>query len=88
MYIPQDQAHQEAQVKIDHMSSRMESVKKQSEEITALRGELLKAKDQDKAYEEALDAANAELDVLEKENGSLKARELVLDSQGQSSLST
>lgn len=65
----------------------MESVKKQSEEITSLRGELLKAKDQDKAYEEALDAANAELDVLEKENGSLKARELVLDSQGEFFLS-
>ncbi|KAF5376572.1 hypothetical protein D9757_008269 [Collybiopsis confluens] len=67
-----DQATQELNVKVELMERRGEQAKKQSEIIQNLEGELGKARKQEKAYEEAMEQLQADLDMLEKENGKLK----------------
>ncbi|KIK63885.1 hypothetical protein GYMLUDRAFT_40972 [Collybiopsis luxurians FD-317 M1] len=68
-----DQAMQELNVKVELMERRGEQAKKQSEVILGLEGELGKARKQEKAYEEAMEQLQADLDMLEKENGRLKS---------------
>ncbi|KAK2464772.1 hypothetical protein APHAL10511_003190 [Amanita phalloides] len=68
-----DQATQESTVKIELMERRMETVKKQADAILDLESELSKARKQERAYEEAMEQLQADLDVLEQENAKLKA---------------
>ncbi|KAF8634861.1 hypothetical protein AX15_000617 [Amanita polypyramis BW_CC] len=68
-----DQATQESTVKIELMERRMETVKKQADTILDLESELSKARKQERAYEEAMEQLQADLDVLEQENAKLKA---------------
>ncbi|KAG6334284.1 hypothetical protein ID866_4799 [Astraeus odoratus] len=68
-----DQHLQEAGVKIELMERRMEAVKKQADTIVELEIELSKARKQERAYEEAMEQLQADLDVLEQDNAKLKA---------------
>ncbi|KAA1478090.1 hypothetical protein DENSPDRAFT_787589 [Dentipellis sp. KUC8613] len=68
-----DQNIQEAGVKIELMERRMETVKKQADAITDLESELSKARKQERAYEEAMEQLQTDLDALEQENTKLKA---------------
>ena len=68
-----DQTIQETGVKIELMERRMETVKKQADTITDLENELAKARKQERAYEEAMEQLQADLDALEQDNAKLKA---------------
>ncbi len=68
-----DQAIQESTVKIELMERRMETVKKQADTILDLESELSKARKQERAYEEAMEQLQSDLDVFEQENAKLKA---------------
>jgi len=67
-----DQSIQESGVKIELMERRMEAVKRQADTITDLEGELSKARKQERAYEEAMEQLQADLDSLEQDNARLK----------------
>jgi dynactin 1 len=67
-----DQAIQESSVKIELMERRLEAVKKQADTIIELENELVKARKQERAYEEAMEQLHADLDALDKENGRLQ----------------
>ena len=67
-----DQTVQEATVKIELMERRLEAVKKQADAIAELESELLKARKQERAYEEAMEQLQADLDTLEQDNAKLK----------------
>lgn len=67
-----DQIIQESSVKIELMERRMEAVKKQSDAIADLEAELSKARKQERAYEEAMEQLQADLDILEQDNAKLK----------------
>ncbi|RDX50532.1 dynactin [Lentinus brumalis] len=68
-----EQTIQETAVKIELMERRMETVKKQADTITDLENELAKARKQERAYEEAMEQLQADLDALEQDNAKLKA---------------
>lgn len=68
-----EQNVQESTVKIELMERRMETVKKQADTIADLEGELGKARKQERAYEDAIEQLQADLDNLEQENQKLKA---------------
>ena len=68
-----DQNIQESAVKIELMERRMEAVKKQADMIVDLENELSKARRQERAYEEAMEQLQADLDSLEQDNAKLKA---------------
>ncbi|TFY63700.1 hypothetical protein EVJ58_g3096, partial [Rhodofomes roseus] len=67
-----DQQIQESGVKIELMEHRMEASKKQADAIVDLENELLKARKQERAYEEAMEQLQADLDALEQDNAKLK----------------
>ncbi|KAM5535272.1 hypothetical protein V8D89_011078 [Ganoderma adspersum] len=67
-----DQTIQETGVKVELMERRMETVKKQADAITDLENELAKARKQERAYEEAMEQLQADLDGLEQDNAKLK----------------
>ncbi|KAG2022561.1 hypothetical protein CC2G_000299 [Coprinopsis cinerea AmutBmut pab1-1] len=67
-----DQVIQESAVKIELMERRMEAAKKQADAITDLENELAKIKKQERAYEEAIEQLQSDLDVAEQENAKLK----------------
>ncbi|KAI0066601.1 hypothetical protein BV25DRAFT_1820618 [Artomyces pyxidatus] len=67
-----DQNIQESTVKIELMERRMEAVRKQADQISDLEGELSKARKQERAYEDAMEQLQADLDTLEQENTKLK----------------
>ena len=67
-----DQTIQESTVKIELMERRMEASKKQSDTIGELETELSKARKQERAYEEAMEQLQADLDALEQDNAKLK----------------
>jgi dynactin 1 len=50
----------------------METVKKQADAIVDLEGDLAKARKQEKAYEEALEQLQSDLDQMGQENARLK----------------
>lgn len=77
-----DQHIQEAGVKIEMMERRMETVKKQADAIADLETELQKARKQEKAYEEAMEQLQADLDALEQDNAKLKQVASVTEKQG------
>lgn len=59
-------------MKVELMERRMETVKKQADAITDLENELSKARKQERAYEEAMEQLQADLDALEQDNAKLK----------------
>ncbi|KAF8971830.1 dynactin [Flammula alnicola] len=67
-----DQTIQESTVKIELMERRLEAVKKQADAIVELENELAKARKQERAYEEAMEQLQADLDTLEQDNAKLK----------------
>lgn len=67
-----DQTIQESTVKIELMERRMEASKKQTDTIVDLETELSKARKQERAYEEAMEQLQADLDSLEQDNAKLK----------------
>lgn len=77
-----DQNIQESVVKIELMERRMETVKKQADTIDDLAGELSKARKQERAYEEAMEQLQADLDALEQDNAKLKATSTGPERQG------
>ena len=68
-----DQNIQEAIVKIELMERRMETVKKQADTIVDLETEISKGKKQERAYEEAIEQLQADIDAIEQENARLKS---------------
>ncbi|KAI5478786.1 dynactin [Pseudohyphozyma bogoriensis] len=81
-----DQAFQESAVKIELMEKRMEAVKKQTDAMGELEGELVKSKKQEKTYEAAIEALQENLDTLEQENVKLKQNAPAADKPGASSV--
>lgn len=67
-----DQTINEGVVKIQLMERRAEGSKRQADALTDLEDQLSKAKKQEKAYEEAMEQLQTDLDALEQENGRLK----------------
>ena len=78
-----DQNIQEAGVKIELMERRMETVKKQADTIVDLENELAKARKQERAYEEAMEQLQADLDALEQDNAKLKTVANNLEKHGE-----
>jgi dynactin 1 len=81
-----DQATQESSVKIELMERRLEAVKKQADTIVELENELMKARKQERAYEEAMEQLHADLDALDKENARLQTLTAGQERQGMSRL--
>ncbi|GAA5897736.1 hypothetical protein JCM8208_000245 [Rhodotorula glutinis] len=77
-----EQAHQEATVKIELMEKRLEGVKKQAEALAQLEGELAKSRKQERAYEEATEVLQRDLDKLEQELDKLKQSAAAAEKQG------
>jgi len=77
-----DQAIQESSVKIELMERRLEALKKQADTIVELENELIKARKQERAYEEAMEQLHADLDALDKENARLQALTAGQEKQG------
>lgn len=77
-----DQHIQEAGVKIELMERRMETVKKQADAIVDLETELQKARKQEKAYEDAMEQLQTDLDAFEQENSKLKQAAASAEKQG------
>lgn len=67
-----DQTIQESVVKIELMERRMEAAKKQADTIIDLENELSKVRKQERAYEEAMEQLQTDLDTLEQDNAKLK----------------
>ena len=77
-----DQSIQESSVKIEVMERRMEAMKKQADTIAELENELSKARKQERAYEEAMEQLQADLDTLEQDNAKLKTMATAPDRPG------
>lgn len=77
-----DQSIQESAVKIELMERRMEAAKKQADAILDLEAELSKARRQERAYEEAMEQLQADLDTLEQDNAKLKTLTAGQERQG------
>ncbi|RCI05266.1 hypothetical protein CU098_009430 [Rhizopus stolonifer] len=69
-----DQALQESTVKIELLEKRMETVKKQADQIALLEETLSKSQSQEQMYAEAMENLQAEYDALEQENTQLKQK--------------
>ncbi|CEP09589.1 hypothetical protein [Parasitella parasitica] len=67
-----DQALQESGVKIELLEKRMETVKKQADQINMLEETLAKTQAQEQMYAEAMENLQTEYDTLEQENLQLK----------------
>ncbi|KAF8644238.1 hypothetical protein AX16_008593 [Volvariella volvacea WC 439] len=68
-----DQNIQESSVKIELMERRMETVKKQADEISQLKVDLDNARGQVKEFEDAIEHLQVEADALMQDNAKLKA---------------
>lgn len=77
-----DQTIQESGVKIELMERRMEAVKKQADTIAELESELSRARGRERAYEEAMEQLQADLDTLEQDNAKLKTLAAGSERQG------
>ncbi len=78
-----DQTIQESSVKIELMERRLEALKRQADTIVELENELIKARKQERAYEEAMEQLHADLDALDKENARLQALTAGQEKQGE-----
>lgn len=79
-----DQHIQEAGVKIELMERRIEAAKKQTETIHDLETEVAKSKKQERAYEEAMEQLQSDLDAFEQENSKLKQAAASAEKKGES----
>lgn len=77
-----EQHIQESGVRIELMERRMEGTKKQTEMIGDLETELQKARKQERAYEEAMEQLQTDLDTLEQENKKLKIAAATVERPG------
>jgi TolA-binding protein len=77
-----DQTIQESGVKIELMERRMEAMKKQADTIVELENELIKGRKQERAYEEAMEQLQADLDTLEQDNAKSKSAAAGPERQG------
>jgi dynactin 1 len=77
-----DQSIQESTVKIEMMERRLESVKKQADTIVELESEIAKSKKQDRAYEDAIEQLQTDLDTSELELAKYKAADNAPERQG------
>ncbi|KAF9970328.1 hypothetical protein BGZ73_006963 [Actinomortierella ambigua] len=77
-----DQALQESNVKIDLLNKRMETFKKQAEQISYLDQNIDKAKSQEKAYEELIQTLQTDVAELQQENAQLKRALRKTESRG------
>ncbi|KAG6879324.1 hypothetical protein C0992_003541 [Termitomyces sp. T32_za158] len=77
-----DQSIQENSVKIELMERRLEAAKRQADNIADLENEISKAKRQERAYEEAMEQLQADLDSLEQDNVKLKTLAAGQERQG------
>ena len=66
------QTIQESTVKIQLMERCLETVKKQADVIVELENELIKARKQERTYEEAMEQLHIDLDALKQDNAKLK----------------
>ena len=78
-----DQYMQESSVKIEFLERRAEGAKRQTEAIHDLETEVAKSKKQERAYEEAMEQLQADLDTLEQDNAKLKAAASTAERQGE-----
>ncbi|KAF9135819.1 hypothetical protein BGW39_011408 [Mortierella sp. 14UC] len=67
-----DQALQESGVKIELLGKRMENFKKQAEQISILDRDVNNAKKQERDYDEAISALQADMAALEEQNAQLR----------------
>ncbi|ORZ00325.1 dynein associated protein-domain-containing protein [Syncephalastrum racemosum] len=67
-----DQLLQESSVKVDLLERRMETAKKEAEQMSQLEVDLQKTREQAQMYSEAMDNLQAEYEALEQENIELK----------------
>ncbi|KAF7727233.1 hypothetical protein EC973_007846 [Apophysomyces ossiformis] len=67
-----DQALQEASVKVELLEKRMETVKKQADQISNLEEDLRKAQSQQQVYSEALENLQTEYNALQNQHNQLK----------------
>lgn len=79
-----DQHIQESTVKIELLERKMENVKKQADAIVDLEDELGKARKQERAYEEAMEQLQMDLDQLEQDNEGLRLATAGQERQGRS----
>ncbi|KAH8922303.1 hypothetical protein BT69DRAFT_1282355 [Atractiella rhizophila] len=77
-----DEVIQEAGVKIDLMDKRMEASKKMSDTLAEMEADLAKTKKESKAYEEALETLQSDLDAMEQENTKLKKEGVQPENKG------
>ncbi|KNZ76316.1 Dynactin, 150 kDa isoform [Termitomyces sp. J132] len=77
-----DQSIQETSVKIELMERRLEAARRQTDTIANLENEITKAKRQERAYEEAMEQLQADLDALEQDNAKLKTLAAGQERQG------
>ncbi|KAI8329056.1 dynein associated protein-domain-containing protein [Chlamydoabsidia padenii] len=82
-----DLSLQEAAVKVELLEKRMETAKKQAEQIVILEENLQKSQSQEQMYSEAMENLQAEYDSLERENGQLKKAMSVKEEASQSTVS-
>lgn len=66
----------------------METVKKQADAITDLEAEVSKSRKQERAYEEAIEQLQTDLDALEQDNARLKTMAPNPERQGLSAASS
>ncbi|KAI1316326.1 hypothetical protein EDD11_010105 [Mortierella claussenii] len=77
-----DQVLQESNLKIELLGKQMETFKKQAEQISILDRDVDKAKKQERDYDEAISALQADMAALEEQNAQL--RRLVKKSESRS----
>jgi dynactin 1 len=77
-----DRTIQESDVKIELMERRMEAIKKQADRIAELEDEVSKGRKQERAYEEAIEQLQSDLDNMEQENAKLKTSVATTERQG------
>lgn len=73
---------EETNVKIELMEHKMKELNKRADEIEAYKAELTKLHKAERAYEEAMEQFQADLDNLEKENAKLKQAAASHERQG------
>ncbi|CAL1693902.1 unnamed protein product [Somion occarium] len=79
---------EETNVKIELMEHKMKELNKRADEIEGYKAELAKLHKQERAYEEAMEQFQADLDTLEQENAKLKAAAASHERQVEGNLET
>ncbi|CCF50587.1 hypothetical protein NDA11_000188 [Ustilago hordei] len=77
-----DQALQESSIKIERLQKQLEKSKAQVDQHSDIRMTLAETQKQAKAYQEANDALQTEIEALQKENDLLKAKVVAVPAEG------